>query len=74
MPCTVCDISATGAKLKLSRDEPLPTQFLLALSRDAYVRRMCEPVWQLSIVAGVRFCERPDSGSIMSNRSHGTVA
>ena len=57
MPCTVRDISATGAGLKLSQDMPLPQSFFLALTRDGNVRRLCEPVWQLSVVAGVRFRE-----------------
>jgi hypothetical protein len=57
MPCTVRDISESGARLELSQDVPLPKSFLLALTRDAHVRRSCESVWQLSIVAGVRFSE-----------------
>jgi hypothetical protein len=57
MSCTVRDISATGAGLKLSKDVPLPQSFFLALTRDGNVRRLCEPVWQLSVVAGVRFSD-----------------
>ena len=63
MTCIVVDISATGAKLKLSRDEQLPTRFLLSLTRDTNVMRACEPAWQLSIIAGVRFCGNPRPGS-----------
>jgi hypothetical protein len=55
--CTVRDVSATGAGLKLDKDLPLPKTFFLSLTRDASVRRRCEPVWQMSIVAGVRFVE-----------------
>jgi len=57
--CTVRDISATGAGLALSEDAPLPRSFFLALTRDGAVRRLCEPVWQLSVVAGVRFVDKP---------------
>jgi hypothetical protein len=57
----VRDVSANGARLELSQDIPLPKPFLLALTRDANVRRLCEPVWQLSIVAGVRFSEKPEA-------------
>jgi hypothetical protein len=39
----------------LREDVPLPKSFSLALTRDAAVRRSCETVWQLAIVAGVRF-------------------
>ena len=52
--CFVRDISATGARLEL-RQDPLPKSFVLALSQDGYVRRPCQTVWQLSIVAGVCF-------------------
>ena len=57
LECIVRDISATGAGLKLSEDVPLPESFFLAFTRDGMVRRRCEPVWQLSIVAGVRFSD-----------------
>ena len=57
MACTVRDISATGARLELSQDVPVPERFALSLTRDANVRRLCEPVWQLSVVVGVRFSE-----------------
>jgi hypothetical protein len=57
MACTVRDISKTGAGLKLDQDVPLPQSFLLALTRDGNVRRVCELVWQLSVVAGVRFSD-----------------
>ena len=63
MACIVVDISATGAKLTLSRDEQLPARFMLSLTRDTNVMRACEPAWQLSIVAGIRFCGNPGPGS-----------
>jgi len=56
--CTVRDISATGAGLALSEDAPLPESFFLAFTRDGAVRRLCAPVWQLSVVAGVRFTDK----------------
>ena len=55
MSCVVRDMSATGAKLELARDEPLPKSFLLSLTRDGMVRRACGVAWQLATVAGVRF-------------------
>jgi len=57
MSCSVVDLSATGAKLKLSKDEPLPASFLLSLTPDGSVLRPCKTAWQLSVVAGVRFAE-----------------
>jgi hypothetical protein len=53
--CTVRDVSATGARLGLRQDVALPQSFLLALTQTGGVRRSCDTVWQLSIVAGVRF-------------------
>src|SRR5215212_9210946 len=70
--CTVRDICETGARLELRQDVPLPKSFLLALTRDANVRRACEAVWQLSIVAGVRFSEAgelPEAVTGRKNRS-----
>ena len=61
MTCVVRDISATGARLALSKDEPLPAVFSLALTRDTNVHRLCETVWQLATVAGVRFCVKPNA-------------
>src|SRR3954464_7087296 len=60
--CILRDISATGAKLELCDDMPLPKSFMLALTRDGSVRRPCETVWQLSIVAGVRFSGESNPG------------
>jgi PilZ domain-containing protein len=55
MRCIVRDVSATGARLELALDEPLPKSFLLSLTKDGMVRRMCRVAWQLATVAGVRF-------------------
>jgi len=61
MACTLRDISATGARLELSQDVPLPSSFFLALTRGGDVRRLCKPVWQLATVAGVRFTVQSDT-------------
>jgi hypothetical protein len=53
--CHLRDVSATGARLELSEDVPLPQIFVLALTKDGSVRRSCRTVWQLSVVAGVCF-------------------
>ena len=62
--CILRDISATGAKLELREDMSLPKSFMLALTRDGIVRRPCETVWQLSIVAGVRFSDESSTGGL----------
>jgi hypothetical protein len=53
--CSLCNVSATGAKLQLNRAIPLPSSFVLALTPAGNVRRLCKPVWQRATVVGVRF-------------------
>jgi PilZ domain-containing protein len=55
MACSLCNVSATGARLQLSQPLPLPKSFVLALTADGKVRRLCKPVWQRAVVAGIRF-------------------
>ena len=55
MPCSLRNVSETGAKLQLTQDVPLPRSFLLALTPDGSVRRLCQPVWQRATDAGIRF-------------------
>jgi PilZ domain len=55
MPCSLRNVSETGAKLELNQDVLLPRSFLLALTPGGNVRRLCQPVWQRATVAGVRF-------------------
>src|SRR5256885_11889462 len=62
--CTVRDVSATGAQLELREDLALPKSFLLALTQTGGVRRSCETVWQLSIVAGVWVSHLPNATPI----------
>ena len=51
--CVVREMSDTGARLELREDLELPKDFMHALADKA--PRACKTVWQLSIVAGVRF-------------------
>lgn len=62
--CFVRDISATGARLELRKDVPLPKSFSLALTSDGGVRRSCKTAWQFSIVAGVRFNDEAVAGHV----------
>jgi hypothetical protein len=54
-PCTVIDISAGGAKIKVDNPEAVPTIFLLVLSRGARTVRRCEVRWRSATEIGVRF-------------------
>ena len=54
-PCEVRDVSEGGAMLVFSVAGALPAQFVLALSRNGYVRRECELAWQSANHFGTRF-------------------
>jgi PilZ domain len=58
LPCTIRDLSKTGARLELSKDTLLPQYFLVSLLPDGSGRRLCSKVWQIALIAGVRFVER----------------
>lgn len=58
LPCTVRDVSTTGARLALFKEAALPQYFLLSMMPDGSGRRLCSKVWQLNLIAGVRFAEK----------------
>ena len=57
VPCTVRDISRSGGRLELFKEAVLPQYFLLSVMPDGSARRLCSKVWQLPLVAGLRFVE-----------------
>jgi hypothetical protein len=57
-PCTVRDLSKSGGRLELFKEAILPRYFLLSLLPDGGARRLCSKMWQLALVAGVRFVEK----------------
>jgi len=61
LPCTVRDISRSGGRLELFKEAVLPQYFLLSVTPDGTARRLCSKVWQLALIAGVRFVERQGS-------------
>jgi hypothetical protein len=54
-PCTVRDMSTSGAKLTIEDPNTLPKKLRLAFSRDARQGRACEVVWRRGNTVGVRF-------------------
>jgi hypothetical protein len=55
-PCTMLDVSATGARLKMPTESAAPTEFILLLSKvNAAMRRRCAVAWQDKKIMGVRF-------------------
>jgi hypothetical protein len=54
-PCTVLDLSDTGAKIAAGEASPVRTKLRLAFSRDVRTGRPCEVVWQRGTTFGVKF-------------------
>ena len=55
--CSISDISHSGARLLLEKDEKLPPRFLLLLSAPGGARRICRLVWRNGLTIGVEFCD-----------------
>ncbi|MEJ0076931.1 MAG: PilZ domain-containing protein [Alphaproteobacteria bacterium] len=54
--CTMLDVSAGGARLKLNGDLTVPDQFTLLLSKiDGRLKRQCVVAWRKEKQIGVRF-------------------
>ena len=55
-PCTMVDVSAGGARLKLDGEVPVPNEFNLMLSKfNAALMRRCLIAWRNEQQMGVRF-------------------
>ena len=53
--CNTVDMSETGAKLQWRCPSEVPPEFLLSLSRNGKVRRLCHLKWRKADKIGVRF-------------------
>jgi hypothetical protein len=58
VPCKIRDLSKTGGRLELFKEAILPQYFLMSLLPDGSGRRLCSRVWQLALIAGVRFVDK----------------
>jgi hypothetical protein len=54
-PCTVRDMSTSGAKVTIDDPNTLPSKLRLAFTRDARSGRPCEVVWRRGNTIGVKF-------------------
>jgi hypothetical protein len=54
-PCTVIDLSATGARIETEDSREAAAGFRLAFSRDARSGRQCKVVWRRGRTLGVEF-------------------
>ena len=55
--CRVVDISESGARIHLARDQELPQIFTLVLTRGRGPRRFCQVLRREGTTLGVRFIE-----------------
>jgi hypothetical protein len=53
-PCTVRDISTTGAAIEVSHAAKIPPRFILILPEDR-LRLLCQVVWRRDFRVGVAF-------------------
>jgi hypothetical protein len=54
-PCTVLDLSSTGAKITVDDPQAVTAKARLAFSRDARAGRICQVVWRRGKTLGVKF-------------------
>jgi hypothetical protein len=55
IPCTVRNMSSTGAAADFAQAVDLPATFTLLIERDRFARR-CRPVWSDRQRVGMAFC------------------
>lgn len=55
-PCSIEDISESGARIVLQKDEELPNRFLLLLTPRG-AARVCREVWRDELTVGVEFVD-----------------
>jgi PilZ domain len=53
--CTIRNLSRNGAMIELDEPLNLPKRFVLDLSGNIVVRRLCDLVWQEGTTIGVNF-------------------
>jgi hypothetical protein len=51
------DVSESGARLILARNQQIPDRFVLLLAASGGPRRHCQVVWRDATIVGVRFVQ-----------------
>jgi len=54
-PCSMLDVSATGAKIKLQMEDQVPDEFILLLSKGGKVSRRCKVSRKEGAIIAVQF-------------------
>ncbi|HTP90209.1 MAG TPA: PilZ domain-containing protein [Xanthobacteraceae bacterium] len=57
IPCSLSDVSETGARVKLESESELPEQFVLLLTPTGSSRRLCRLAWRDGTAVGVAFTD-----------------
>jgi hypothetical protein len=55
LECTIRNLSRNGAMIELDQAVDLPKRFVLDLSGNIVVRRLCDLIWQEGTTIGVTF-------------------
>jgi hypothetical protein len=59
LPCLVKDVSETGARVATHSPDQLPDRFILRLTNEGALQRVCKVVWRSETEAGVTFVKPP---------------
>jgi len=62
--CAMSDLSSNGARLRVDPTVDIPNRFLLLLSEDGSVRRLCEIIWREKDQVGIRFLDSDGTGPL----------
>jgi hypothetical protein len=59
LPCTIRDVSKGGVMIALPVPAALPQRFVISVSGNVPVRRLCSLAWQDGETAGIAFVQPP---------------
>ncbi len=72
--CVLCDVSDTGARIKVEDSDKIPDHFMLLLAKNAKARRPCHVVWRKPKELGVHFETMPEKSGTESVVASPTLA
>ena len=71
--CRVANVSSTGAKLAVETPDQVPDRFVLLLSQNGSVRRICDVKWRSKNAIGVGFGLSPAAEQAAISRIYDTM-
>lgn len=73
-PCTLYDVSESGAQIVIPAPDDLPEQFCLILGFVGAAQRHCQVAWRAEKRVGVKFRKDPSGASASpAGRQHGAT-